>query len=97
MKFGDHILRVREKQGRTQKDIAEAAGLSPQYVNDIERNRREPSERAICGLAKGLAVPTDLVYVWAGRLPPDLRDLDEWEAHALDNAIRQFRLSMAYE
>lgn len=52
-----HELRTeRLRQGRTQGDVAEAAGVSVQYLSEIERGRKEPSSEILSavGLALGL-------------------------------------------
>ncbi|SDC57672.1 Helix-turn-helix domain-containing protein [Sanguibacter gelidistatuariae] len=48
-----HELRAeRVRQGRTQSDVASRAGVSTQYLSEIERGRKEPSSevlRAVIG------------------------------------------------
>ena len=40
MTAGEYLRHVREMRGHIQKDYAKRLGLSAQYVNDIERDRR---------------------------------------------------------
>jgi len=48
---------LREFRSMTQKELAEAAGLSQSYLSEIERGAREGTLSTIKALAKALAVP----------------------------------------
>jgi transcriptional regulator with XRE-family HTH domain len=80
--FGSYIATIRKQKGISQKDLAnmiareEGNGtISPQYLNDIERDRRRPgSDHIIKQFAKALGVEEDYLYYLAGTLPSD-RDL----------------------
>lgn len=88
MSFGVVIKRKRQALGLTLEQIAERAGLSPNYVGTIEKGKRDPSLSTVLALAKALRVaPADLFGgikelgpdgVEAGRLfeaaPPDVQD-----------------------
>ncbi|GIX14452.1 MAG: XRE family transcriptional regulator [Paracoccaceae bacterium] len=58
-------LRIRERRmalGLTQADLARRAGISPSYLNLIEKNRRAAAGRVLLGLARALDVaPSALV------------------------------------
>lgn len=72
--FGTFIRDVREGHGDTQKYVAEQIGVSPQYMNDIELDRRNPpSDEKIGYLASVLNIRPDELFVLANRIPPDLR------------------------
>jgi DNA-binding XRE family transcriptional regulator len=50
--LGRRLRATREDQGRRLVDVAERAGISPQYLSEIERGRKEPSSEmiaAVCG------------------------------------------------
>ena len=81
MTFGQIIAAERKKLGLSQKDLAgrilkeDGTPISPQYLNDIERDRRNaPSEHLIGQLASVLQQDADYLYYIAGQLPVDLRD-----------------------
>jgi transcriptional regulator with XRE-family HTH domain len=77
MTFGERIKTERMRQRMSQKGLATLAQVSPQYLGDIEHDRRgAPSDDVIDRLAAALGCSADLVYFWAGRLPPQLRDTD---------------------
>ncbi len=57
----------------TQKDLAERAGLSPQYINDVVRGRRIPPRRTIVRICKALGLPSaGYPSALAGYLPPGM-------------------------
>lgn len=81
MTFGQAISKARKSLGFSQKDLAgrimkeEAGGaISPQYLNDIEHDRRSPSSGHLIRQFSGiLDIPEDYLFALAGRLPDDLR------------------------
>jgi len=81
MTFGQIIAEARKQVGLSQKDLAsrvikeDGLPISPQYLNDIERDRRNPpSEYLIGELAHQLNIDPDYLYYVAGQMPQDLRD-----------------------
>ncbi len=80
MTFGQIISANRKKHGLSQKDLAQlvvkedGSPISPQYLNDIERDRRNaPPEYLIGRLAAVLQLDSDYLYYLAGQIPEDLR------------------------
>ena len=79
--FGTYISDMRKKMGLSQKQLSElivreeGGTISPQYLNDIEHDRRSPSSNhLIQEFARVLKVGTDHLYYLAGRVPADVRD-----------------------
>jgi len=56
VRFGNRLLAVRQKKGMTQESLAQAAELSRNYVNDVERGRRNVTLATIDRLAGALGV-----------------------------------------
>jgi transcriptional regulator with XRE-family HTH domain len=54
--LGRNLRATREEQGGRLVDIAERAGISPQYLSEIERGRKEPSSEMIAAVAGALGV-----------------------------------------
>ncbi|MFD8498158.1 helix-turn-helix domain-containing protein [Amycolatopsis sp. NPDC059657] len=54
--LGRNLRATREEQGDRLVDIAERAGISPQYLSEIERGRKEPSSEMIAAVAGALGV-----------------------------------------
>src|SRR5213593_220136 len=86
MTFGQAIGQARERAGLSQKELAarvrkeDGQPISPQYVNDIEHDRRgAPSDHLIRDFARVLGIRVEYLYYLAGELPADLqgRTVDE--------------------
>jgi transcriptional regulator with XRE-family HTH domain len=54
--LGKRIRALRKEAKLTQEELAERAGLSANYVGEIERGERNPSALALFALARGLGV-----------------------------------------
>jgi transcriptional regulator with XRE-family HTH domain len=52
--LGARLRRLRHERGETLADTAERAGVSPQYLSEIERGRKEPSSEMIAAVARAL-------------------------------------------
>ena len=55
-KFGKHLKNLRVKQGLTQEELADKAGMHFTYIGQIERGLRNPSLINLQKLAKALKV-----------------------------------------
>src|SRR5919198_5382403 len=62
--LGRSLREAREEQGDRLVDIAERAGISPQYLSEIERGRKEPSSEMIAAVTGALGI--DLVGLLIG-------------------------------
>ena len=67
-----HVLRQeRQRQERTQGDVADRAGISTQYLSEVERGRKEPSSEILEAVTGAMHLPlADLVLQAAGLLRP---------------------------
>ena len=52
--LGQRLRALRHDQAETLSETAARAGLSPQYLSEIERGRKEPSSEMIAALAGAL-------------------------------------------
>jgi transcriptional regulator with XRE-family HTH domain len=81
MTFGSYIAEARKKLQMSQKKLAarilreaDDAPISRQYLNDIERDRRNPtSDHLIQQFAKALKIDADYLNYLAGKLPEEIR------------------------
>lgn len=79
--FGTYIAEARKKLQMSQKELAarilreeDQQPISPQYLNDIERDRRSPSsDYLIKQFAKVLKIDADYLHYLAGKLPEEIR------------------------
>ncbi|MFJ8869556.1 helix-turn-helix domain-containing protein [Streptomyces sp. NPDC102473] len=53
---GDVLRRERLVQGRTLKDVAEAAQISVPYLSEVERGRKEASSEVLAAAARSLGL-----------------------------------------
>jgi transcriptional regulator with XRE-family HTH domain len=53
---GQELREERQDAGRTLADVAEAAGVSTQYLSEIERGRKEPSSEVLQAVAGALGL-----------------------------------------
>ncbi|QFZ19404.1 helix-turn-helix domain-containing protein [Saccharothrix syringae] len=54
--LGRSLRAAREERGSRLVDVAERAGISPQYLSEIERGRKEPSSEMIAAVTGALGV-----------------------------------------
>ena len=60
--FGERLRELRDKRGETVRSLAEKAGMSFTYINDLERGIKTPTLATIVRLALALRCKvTDLV------------------------------------
>src|SRR5690554_2331756 len=52
--LGDNLRRLRHERGETLGETATRAGVSPQYLSEMERGRKEPSSEMIAAVAGAL-------------------------------------------
>jgi putative transcriptional regulator len=58
----NRVKELRTAQGMTQEQLAEAAGVSRQSINSIERNRYVPSLELALIFAQVFSCPTDDIF-----------------------------------
>ncbi|MDP6072629.1 MAG: helix-turn-helix transcriptional regulator [SAR202 cluster bacterium] len=80
MTFGQAIAAARKELGVSQRELAlkvlkeDGAPISPQYLNDIERDRRNPpGDHLLAQFARELELDEDYLYFLAGKFPSDVR------------------------
>jgi len=82
MTFGQIIADARKKANLSQKELAnllkkeDGQPISPQYLNDIEHDRRNPPAAFLIEqFSQILQIEKDLLYFHAGELPADVKEL----------------------
>ncbi len=63
MRVGEIIRGIRREQGWNQRRLADASGISPQYLSDIEKGRAKPSLKTLEKIAGALSVPVTRLLV----------------------------------
>jgi len=78
--FGEAVSGARKAKGLSQKELAariikeDGLPITPQYLNDIERDRRNPSsEHMVRQFAEVLGQSIDYLSWLVGKLPSNIR------------------------
>ena len=75
--LGEFIREQRKVGHLSLRKLSDLAGISNPYLSQIERGLRKPSAEILQGIARGLRISAETLYVRAGILdergdPPDL-------------------------
>lgn len=96
--FGYIISEARKAVGLSQKELAalikkeNGESISPQYLNDIEHDRRNPPNEFITKqLATRLNLEKDYLLFVSGSLPEDIRKIGIAKPETIDRAYSLFR------
>jgi len=60
--FGRRVRAVRKAAKLTQEQIAEKAGVTPNFLGYIERGKKQPSLNLVFALARALNVPVETLF-----------------------------------
>jgi transcriptional regulator with XRE-family HTH domain len=82
--LGEFIRDQRRQDRLSLRKLSELAGISNPYLSQIERGLRKPSAEILQGIARGLQISAETLYVRAGIL-------DESPESDLETAIRNDR------
>ena len=64
--LGAHLRRLRHERGERLADTAERAGISPQYLSEIERGLKDPSSEMLSAIAGALGTDVGAIAVAVG-------------------------------
>lgn len=54
--IGGVLRRIRIRQGRTLREVAQAAGVSLPYLSEVERGRKEASSEVLAAICRALGI-----------------------------------------
>lgn len=63
-----HLKELRERDGLSQKKLAQCAGVKRSQIDKIERGIHAPYTRTLCRLARALGCTLDELVTWDGDL-----------------------------
>jgi len=101
--FGSAIASARKNKGWSQKELAakivkeeDQASITPQYLNDIEHDRRSPtSSHLVKQFARVLDIDPEVLFAVIGMLPEKERKLvSKSTPDAIGEAFVAFRKSL---
>ncbi len=99
--FGQVIGEARKRKGWSQKQLADSLRneddkpISPQYVNDLERDRRNPpSSMLLDQLAQQLELSRDYLDYIAGHIPTSIRWMSA-DPQQVEAAFQAFRKALS--
>jgi transcriptional regulator with XRE-family HTH domain len=101
--FGGAIAARRKELRLSQKELSaqiikeDGTPITPQYLNDIEHDRRSPtSEHLVAELERVLDLPPDYLFVLAGKMPlNDVRRASAAGPEQVSKAMLAFRRALA--
>jgi transcriptional regulator with XRE-family HTH domain len=99
--FGRAIASARKELGLSQKDLAgkirkeeDGEAITPQYLNDIEHDRRSPSsDHMVKQFSNVLKISDNVLYLLARRVPSDLLH-GKHSPEKIDLAFSAFRKAL---
>ena len=65
LQLGQQIRAIRKDANKTQADLAEASGLSDNYIALLERGKRSPSIEALDKIAGAMKVPVNRLFLFS--------------------------------
>jgi transcriptional regulator with XRE-family HTH domain len=100
--FGRAIASARKALQLSQKDLAkkifkeeDGEPITPQYLNDIEHDRRSPSsDHMVKQFATVLKISPNVLYWLAGRVPGDILTRQNVSPQQIDKAFMAFRTAL---
>lgn len=98
--FGQIVAKKRKESGLSQKQLAsmifkeDGLPISAQYLNDIERDRRNPpGDFLLNEIARVLEIDEEVLYYLAGELPADIRRRSD-DPERITKAFHAFRKAL---
>lgn len=93
--FGNEVMSAIIQQSFTNTEVAQAIGISPQYLGDIVKDRRTPSDEVLERLVEYLRINRNYAYYLLNRYPPEMRNNDV-VLPVLDKALEWIRKPYKY-
>ncbi|WP_300902581.1 helix-turn-helix domain-containing protein [uncultured Clostridium sp.] len=76
MTFGQYLLELRKSKRKSQRDLANAIGVSFTYISKIENGVfPAPSEETLIKIAQYLNEDVDTMIMMANKVPTDLKEI----------------------
>lgn len=89
--FVNRMIKLRERRGLTQEELAVLIGRSQGHISDMEKGRRGPSLEILAKLAKALETSTDYLLGVTDDFKP-YSDLDDQAVIGTNNSKQRQRI-----
>ena len=96
--FGTMVSEARRAIGMSQRELAskvkkeDGQAISAQYLNDVERDRRNPPSEFLIGqIAEALKLSKDVLCLAAGTIPNDVKRMAATQPERIEEAFKAFR------
>lgn len=88
VEIGKRVRVIRELQHKTREQLSEMAGISSQFLFEIETGRKSMTAHTIINLAKALEVTTDYILIGSNNAPTStiLKNLEDLPSETLNIA-----------
>ena len=101
--FGEAVAEARKALRLSQKEFAarvlkeDGTSITPQYLNDIEHDRRSPTtDHMVAALARALNQNAEYFFVLAGKMQPaDVRQAATAGPERVNEAMLAFRRALS--
>lgn len=94
MSLGEYLQEKRKEKDMSQRDLANASGVSNAEISRIEAGtRKQPSPKTLRKIAEALNTPLEEVYQQAGIIEKGRQDIERILAEVGDTPISALRSS----
>lgn len=69
VRLGKEIRRIREARGKSLTNMAEACGVTPPHISEIENGRKPVSDKLLHKISEYLGLDEKYIFEYAGRTP----------------------------
>ena len=90
LQIGNTIKRLRERRGISQRELAEAAGVTSNFLSLVENGHRKLSPTMLDAVAEGLGVPVEILLWDAVDVPEQFGPAERKACEAAKKAVASF-------
>lgn len=94
--FGEYLTKLRTEQDHSLSFVGKKVGVSSNYLSEIERGLKTPSDEVLREIAKYFNIPEQEIFEKIGRVPLQAREELE-ENEMLQRTLSQIRSSKMSE
>lgn len=87
VEIGNKIKRIRESKGIKKNALANLAGVSPTYINDLEAGRKCPTVEYLGYICQGLGITMETFFKEENSHTIDVSNLTEKQVKLLEDFL----------